>query len=43
MTFTPFHTTQFLLTLPALGYAVMLSRFTNSGVKPVAANIRFSV
>ncbi len=29
-----------LLNFPALGFAVILSRFINSGVKPVAANMR---
>ncbi len=33
-----FHATQFLLPPPTLGLAVMLSKFTNSGVKPVAVN-----
>ncbi len=34
-----FHATQFLLPPPTLGFEVILSRFTNSGVKPVAANM----
>ncbi len=32
---------RFLLHPPALGFAAMLSRFTNSGIKPVVANILF--
>ncbi len=35
-----FHATRFLLSAPALGFVVMLSRFTNSDGKPVAANTR---
>ncbi len=34
-----FHATQFLLPPPTLDFEVILSRFTNSGVKPVAANM----
>ncbi len=31
--------TQFLLTLPALGFVVILPRFTNNYVKPDVANM----
>ncbi len=39
MAFSTFHVTQFLLPLPALGFATMLSIFTNIGVKPATANM----
>ncbi len=32
--------TQFLLPPPALDFAVMLSRYTNSGIKPGITNLR---
>ncbi len=38
--FSAFHAMQSLLPLPTLGFEVILSRFTNSGVGPVAANVR---
>ncbi len=40
--FSAFHATQCLLPPPALGFEVMLSRFTNGGVKPVACVQRSS-
>ncbi len=37
--FSAFHGTQILLPSLVLGFAVKLSRFTNSGVKPAVANM----
>ncbi len=42
MTFLTFLAAQSLLPPPALGFEVILPRFTNSGVKPVAANMRLA-
>ncbi len=38
--FSTFHVAQVLLPPLALNVTLILSRFTNSGVKPVAANMR---
>ncbi len=35
-----FYASQFFLPPPALGFAFILSRFPNNGVKPVTANIK---